>query len=59
MGAEELDHIVPAYKAPKLFWKLSNLQPICRACHEKKSSKERLEGLSLEQRAWKKHLDRW
>ena len=59
MGAQELDHIVPAHKAPKRFWDRSNLQPICRACHEKKSSEERREGETLQQRAWKKRLARW
>ena len=59
VGADELDHIVPAHKAPKRFWDLSNLQPICRSCHSEKSSNERLEGETEQKIAWKKHLSRW
>ena len=40
VAAAELDHIAPAMRDPSLFWVESNLQPICRSCHETKSAKE-------------------
>lgn len=40
-AARELDHVVPAMKAPHLFWTESNLQALCSRCHAAKSARER------------------
>lgn len=40
VGAEELDHIEPCWKAPKRFWDRSNWQGLCRECHELKTLDE-------------------
>ena len=37
---EELDHIVPAFKRPDLFWEQSNWQMLCCECHKIKSDAE-------------------
>ena len=40
-GAEELDHIVPLHRDPDRAFDLSNLQPLCRECHQEKTLRER------------------
>jgi len=37
--ATEVDHIVPHRGDPALFWSLTNVQTLCRACHQKKTSR--------------------
>jgi 5-methylcytosine-specific restriction enzyme A len=39
--AQELDHIVGVLVKPDLAFDPSNLQPLCRACHARKSQAER------------------
>ena len=39
--AEELDHIVPVHKAPERFWDRTNWQPLCKPCHDAKTTLER------------------
>lgn len=41
-----VDHIVPA-KQGGAFWSRSNLQPLCNACHERKSSDEGSRGFRV------------
>jgi len=39
--ADELDHVRPLRHANlHLFWEMSNLQPLCAACHRAKSDSE-------------------
>ena len=38
--ADELDHIVRRADAPELLMDESNVQPLCRECHEKKTADE-------------------
>lgn len=41
--ATEVDHIIPhAGQADPLFWKWSNLQPMCKPCHSSKTARDRL-----------------
>ena len=41
-GMLEVDHIVPLHRDPKQdYYKLENLQTLCRSCHIKKSRKDR------------------
>ena len=35
--ATVIDHIVPHRGDPKLFWDQNNWQPLCKACHDKKT----------------------
>ena len=35
-----VDHVVPHKGDEKLFWIYSNLQPLCKSCHDRKTSKE-------------------
>jgi 5-methylcytosine-specific restriction protein A len=39
-AAREVDHIKPHRGDPEKFWDLSNLQPLCSACHSSKTSYE-------------------
>lgn len=39
-GATELDHIVPIRDAPKRMFDVTNLQGLCRPCHEDKTADE-------------------
>ena len=39
--AREVDHVVGAREAPDLIFDRSNLQPLCRQCHARKSARER------------------
>lgn len=38
--AEEVDHIVPVSQAPDRVWDETNLQALCRSCHERKTASE-------------------
>lgn len=38
--ATEVDHIVPHRGDPARFWDMENLQPICHACHVRKTRAE-------------------
>lgn len=51
--AREIDHVIPASKAPELFWDTSNWQALCRACHENKTAAENAVP-SPQRLAWKK-----
>ena len=42
--ANEVDHIIPRRVRPDLAWNESNLQPLCKSCHSKKTRKEIDEG---------------
>ena len=57
VGAEEIDHIVPVYRAPDRFWDTGNVQPICRSCHESKTAEENRTSESPEHKAWRRHLE--
>jgi len=35
-----VDHIIPHRGNEALFWKYSNLQPMCKQCHDAKTAKE-------------------
>ena len=39
--AKQVDHIVPLAVAPHLAYVRSNLQPVCTACHGRKSASDR------------------
>ena len=39
--AKQVDHIVPLSVAPHLAYVRSNLQPVCTACHARKSASDR------------------
>ena len=39
VDATELDHIIPAKKAPELFWDRNNWQGLCKSCHSRKTAK--------------------
>lgn len=39
-AADTLDHIVPVRHDPASFWDESNLQTVCRRCHDRKSATE-------------------
>ena len=36
VAAEHIDHIEPVHLAPERFWDRTNIQPLCRDCHERK-----------------------
>jgi 5-methylcytosine-specific restriction protein A len=36
--ATQVDHIVPHRGDMRLFWRTSNLQPLCHSCHSKKTA---------------------
>ena len=38
--SEEMDHIVPVVEAPDRIWDKTNLQALCRPCHEEKTARE-------------------
>lgn len=38
--ATEVDHIVPHNGNERLMWDESNLQPLCKRCHSKKTARE-------------------
>lgn len=38
--AEVVDHIVPHRGDMKLFWDRDNWQPLCKACHDRKTARE-------------------
>ncbi len=40
VAAVELDHIEPVSRRPDLAAEPTNLQPLCRACHEAKTAQE-------------------
>lgn len=40
-AATEMDHIIPAWQRPDLFWEESNWQGLCAPCHKVKSDAER------------------
>ena len=40
-ASEVTDHVVPHRGDPAVFWDVSNLQPLCRSCHD--SRKQRIE----------------
>ena len=50
VAAVELDHIQPLHKRPDLAMVQSNLQPLCREHHERKTAREngRLSGAALD-----------
>ena len=57
VAAEHIDHIEPAHLAPERFWDPTNLQPICRQCHERKHRGERLTLEQIREReAWRRRL---
>ena len=39
-AAKHVDHIVPARGRPEWFWRASNLQSLCHACHSRKTAQE-------------------
>lgn len=39
-AASEVDHIRPHRGDPKLFWRRSNWQPLCKRCHSRKTARE-------------------
>ena len=39
-AAAEVDHIVPHRGDPALFWDPANWQPLCKACHSRKTAGE-------------------
>ena len=38
--ADELDHVVPLHRGGSM-WAKSNIQPLCKPCHESKTRRER------------------
>lgn len=40
--ATDVDHIVPHRGDPDVFWDRQNLQPLCHACHSRKTAEETL-----------------
>ena len=40
LAATDLDHIIPRIKRPDLTYERSNVQPLCKAHHSKKTAKE-------------------
>ena len=40
-AAKEVDHIQPRVEFPELAWEPSNCQGLCKACHTRKSNRER------------------
>ncbi len=55
VGAEHIDHIEPVHLAPERFWDRTNLQPLCRDCHERKHADERLTPAQIHEReAWRR-----
>jgi len=36
--ATDVDHIIAAKPSDELFYKMSNLQPLCHSCHAKKTA---------------------
>lgn len=42
--ASEVDHIEPHRGDPKLFWRRSNWQSLCKRCHSRKTAKEVFSG---------------
>ena len=53
-----IDYIKPVHLAPERFWDRTNVQPICRQCHERKHAAGGC--LTLEQvrerEAWRQRL---
>ena len=43
VAGEELDHIIPRYKAPELKWDTANVQHLCTPCHIEKTRRENRE----------------
>lgn len=39
-AAREVDHITPHRGDPRLMWRASNLQSLCRSCHSRKTARE-------------------
>lgn len=58
VGADELDHIVPVFDVPSQFWDRDNWQPLCRACHEKKTADENRR-YSEAIREWQHHVSQY
>ena len=60
VGADEIDHIEPVHLSPERFWDRTNIQPLCRECHE---NKHRGKPLTLEQlrerEAWRRRLSEY
>ena len=44
--ASEVDHIVPHRGDRKLFWDLTNWQPLCKSCHSRHKQREERRGYS-------------
>lgn len=40
VDASVVDHIIPHKGNPKLFWKQTNWQALCKGCHDRKTAKE-------------------
>ena len=57
VAATELDHVVPLRIDPDRFWDTTNIQSLCRQCHENKTAEEN--GRSEERQQWKTHLQKW
>ena len=59
VAAAELDHIVPAARAPERFWDVTNVQPVCRAHHEQKTAAEHGPAETPARAAWRQRLEGW
>ncbi|WP_425154862.1 HNH endonuclease signature motif containing protein [Candidatus Palauibacter sp.] len=57
VAAAELDHIVPVERAPGRFFDESNVQPLCRACHEAKTLAEARAPETPDQAAWRERVE--
>ena len=56
MPAAELDHIVPASKAPERFWDQENWQGLCVECHLAKTAKENRQETD-EMAEWREYIE--
>ena len=57
VAAEQIDHIEAVHLAPERFWDRTNIQPLCRECHELKHADDRLTLEQIREReAWRKRL---
>ena len=59
VAAAELDHIVPAARAPERFWDVTNVQPVCRAHHEQKTAAEHGPAETPARASWRQRLEGW